>query len=156
MAGKGDVFILGHAHEAAHVPVRRPVKEQVVDVLQLHTVIRGLVLVDCGGQGDDGADRIVVVKSDRAVFRVAVVAIEKVGCSHHLPAPAVAGNGDVPAVQPPIEGVPFILGVPQQQADVLQQQHSPAVVLPNEHIAGVLVHRYHHIAVGGQVFPQVA
>ena len=38
---------------------------------------------------------------------------------------------------------------------MLQQQHGPAVVLPNEHIAGVLVHRYHHIAVGGQVFPQV-
>ena len=154
--GVGDILVLLHSLDTGHVPVAGPVEEQVVHICQLHAVVGGPVLVHRGGDGDEGFDGVVVVEADGAVLRVAVVVVEKAGGGYHLPAPGVAGNGDAAAVQRAQKGMAGLFGAVQKPADVLQKQHRPPRVLPGEHVAGVLIHRGHRVAVGRQVLPQVA
>ena len=89
---------------------------------------------------DKGFDVEVVVKANRAVLRVAVIAVEEIGGGHHLSAPGVARDGDVLPVDPPVEGIARFLTVGEHLVDMLQQEHGPCVVLPIEQVAGVLVH----------------
>ena len=92
--GEVDILILVHPLEVGHVLVVGTVQQQVVDVRQFHAVVPRLVLPLRGGNGNEGADGVVVVKADGAVLRVAVIEVEEGGCGHRLPAPAVSGQGD--------------------------------------------------------------
>ena len=77
-------------------------------------MVSGHVLVDCGRDGDQRLDIVVIIESNDRVFGIVVVSVKEICGSNHLAAPAVTSYGNIFLIQNTVKGISFILVAGQQ------------------------------------------
>ena len=128
---------------------------EIIHIFQFHIPSRRAVLPAGRGNGNQRTDRKMVVKFTVPIVRVIIQPLEQICSGNCPPAPGMPRQCQLPIIYLLMQRIPFFIVICLQLPYIFQQQHCAPIIFIGKPIAGVFIHRYHHIPMGGQIISQI-